>query len=166
MISICEATFPTAEFDIVETNFDNLSKEDYDLLKKNQSDMNKLMGSMEPSVKEFNKKSSIDDFFKRCKELHCLIFLLKNKNQQIVGHAFVNKMIVSGRYNLADIYLDKKHRQGGLGYYFLSNIEKQLKEKHHCKVLQLSCLANNEAGNKLYQKSGYEVIRRGYAKKL
>ena len=164
MISLCEATFPTAEFDVVETNFDNLSKEDYDTLKKMQEKMNKLMGQYESSVKEFNKMRTVDQLFEKNKNQKAIIFLLKKK-EKIAGYAIILKYLIKGRYHISDIYLDKNYRSGGLGYFFLSEIEKKLKEKG-CTVLQLNCLAGNEVGNKLYTKSGYSIFQRAYAKKL
>lgn len=164
MISLCEMAFPTAEFHIVETNFDNLSKEEYEILKKMQTKMNTLMGKYEPSVKEFNKMRTVDQLFEKNKNQKAIIFLLK-KEEKIAGYAVILKYFVKGRYHISDIYLDNRFRSGGIGSFFLSQIEKKLKEKG-CTVLQLNCLAANEIGNKLYTKSGYDVFQRAYAKKL
>ena len=164
MISIYEIIFPAADFNVVETNFDKISSEDYNTIKNMQEKMNKLMGQYESSVKEFNKLVSIDQTFARHKKQKAIIFLLK-KGEEIVGYSIVLKYFVKGRFHISELYIDKNYRSGGLGQYFLNEIEKRLREKG-CTVLQLNCLANNEIGNKLYTKSGFRVFQRAYAKKL
>jgi len=171
MISLVlfESLFPIEDFHVVEVTFDQLTPKEIQLLKKNQSNMNDLMGSYEPSVREFNKISNVnnvDNMFDRMKKNKSIIYVLRNKDNEIVGHAFITRMMIKNRFHLSYFYLDKNYRSGGLGTFFLSEVEKQLKKNHNGSVLQLSCLNKNDAGNKLYQKLGYGVIRRDYAKKI
>ena len=165
-IVLYEITFPAADFEIEETNFNEINQSDLNTLKKMQTKMDKLTGKYDETIKSFHKINTLEKRFEHWKNKNALVFILRKKDDKTIsGYAIVMKMMTPNRCHISELYIDDKYRSGGLGRHLLTQVEQMMKSKGY-KTIQLNCSEKNEIGNKLYQSVGYNTQTRLYSKKL
>lgn len=165
-ITLYEISFPVTDFEIEETNFNDINQSDLNILKKMQAKMDKLMSGYDEIIKSFHKNNTLEKRFEHWKNKNALVFILRKKDDKTIsGYAIVMKVTTPNRCHVSELYIDDKYRSGGLGRHLLTQVEQMMKSKGY-KTIQLNCSEKNEVGNKLYQSVGYNTQTRVYSKKL
>ena len=96
-IVLYEITFPAADFEIEETNFNEINQSDLNTLKKMQSKMDKLMGKHDETIKSFHKINTLEKRFEHWKNKNALVFILRKKDDKTISGYAIAKFFPSLR---------------------------------------------------------------------